>query len=119
MPYSPPSPTRLATGPPPAPDPTTTYSQSACRGTCCVILTSKTQCVPNQGQETKSDSRILARSILAPFTVPTKTDNGYSLPPADTGSRLLNCISNIAMFFVHLECRFDPWFPAAFHLLIR
>ena len=51
--------------------------------------------------------------------MPTKTDNGYSLPPADTGSRLLNCISNIAMFFVHLERRFDPWFRSVFDFLFR
>src|SRR6266536_388841 len=110
---------RLATVPPPAPDPTTIYSQSACRGTCCVILTSATQCVPNQGQEIKSDLRIPARSILAPSTVPPKTDNGYSLPPADTGSRLLNWVSNAAMLFVHLERRFDPLFRSAFDFLFR
>lgn len=51
--------------------------------------------------------------------VPVKIDNGYSLPPADTGSRLLNLISNTAMLFVHLERRFDPFFRTLFDLLFR
>jgi hypothetical protein len=51
--------------------------------------------------------------------VPAKTDNGYSLPPADTGSRLLNWISRSAMVFVHLERRFDPFFRPAFDYLFR
>lgn len=51
--------------------------------------------------------------------VPVKIDNGYSLPPADTGSRLLNWISNTAMLFVHLERRFDPFFRTLFDFLFR
>lgn len=52
-------------------------------------------------------------------TVPVKIDNGYSLPPADTGSRLLNWISNTAMLLVHLERRFDPFFRTTFDFLFR
>jgi len=51
--------------------------------------------------------------------VPSKTDNGYSLPPADTGSRLLNWINKTALSFVHLERRFDPFYRPAFDYLFR
>lgn len=48
-----------------------------------------------------------------------KHDNGYSLPPADTDSRLLNWIANTAIFFVQLERRFDPFFRTPFDFLFR
>jgi len=48
-----------------------------------------------------------------------KTNNGYSLPPADTGVRLLNWIANTATFMVHVERRFDPFFRTAFDALFR
>lgn len=52
-------------------------------------------------------------------TVPRKTDNGYSLPPPDTGSRLLNWIANTSTALVHLERRFDPFFRRPFDALFR
>jgi len=51
--------------------------------------------------------------------VPGKTDNGYSLPPADTGSRLLNWIANTSTSLVHLERRFEPFFRRPFDALFR
>src|SRR5215469_13209661 len=54
-----------------------------------------------------------------PLTVPEKHDNGYSLPPADTGWRLLDWISNTLIFFVHVERRIDPLFRTAFDFLFR
>lgn len=53
------------------------------------------------------------------FSTPAKVDNGYSLPPADTGSRLLNWINNTAILLVHLERRFDPIFRTPFDFLFR
>jgi hypothetical protein len=47
------------------------------------------------------------------------TNNGYSLPPADTGVRLLNWIANTATMMVHVERRFDPFFRPAFDALFR
>jgi hypothetical protein len=44
---------------------------------------------------------------------------GYGLPPADTGSRVLDWLSNTAMFLVHVERRFDPFFRPAFDVLLR
>ena len=47
------------------------------------------------------------------------SNSGYGLPPADTGVRLLNWIANAAMFLVHVERRFDPFFRPAFDALFR
>jgi hypothetical protein len=44
---------------------------------------------------------------------------GYGLPPADTGNVLLNAISRVLLFLVHLERRFDPFFRPAFDKLLR
>src|SRR5215813_8146173 len=63
--------------------------------------------------------RFLRIVYLHPSIVTSKHDNGYSLPPADTGSRLLDWISNTAMRFVHLERRFDPFFRTPFDFLFR
>ncbi len=46
--------------------------------------------------------------------VPSDRNSGYGLPPADTGSRLLNWVANAWMFLVHVERRFDPFFRPAF-----
>lgn len=51
--------------------------------------------------------------------MPANTNRGYGLPPADTGSWLLNQIANAAMLMVHVERRFDPFFRAAFDALFR
>jgi hypothetical protein len=51
--------------------------------------------------------------------VTAKHDNGYSLPPPDTGSGVLNWISDLTIFFVHLERRFDPIFRTPFDYLFR
>ncbi len=48
-----------------------------------------------------------------------KSDDGHGLPPADTGSALLNWIANTSMFLVHVERRFDPFFRPAFDALFR
>jgi hypothetical protein len=34
---------------------------------------------------------------------------GYGLPPPDTGSRLLNGIARVLLFFIHVERRIDPF----------
>jgi hypothetical protein len=41
------------------------------------------------------------------------------VPPANTGIRLLDWLANAAMFFVHMERRFDPLFRPAFDALFR
>jgi hypothetical protein len=51
--------------------------------------------------------------------MPSKSNSGYGLPPADTGVGLLNWIANTSTFFVHLERRFDPFFRPAFDALFR
>ena len=51
--------------------------------------------------------------------MPSNSNSGYGLPPADTGVRLLNWIANTAMFLVHVERRFDPFFRPAFDALFR
>jgi len=51
--------------------------------------------------------------------VPAQISPGYGLPPADTGSWLLNRIANAAMLLVHVERRFDPFFRPAFDALFR
>ncbi len=45
--------------------------------------------------------------------------SGYGLPPADTGNKLLDFLADGAIFFVHLERRFDPLFRPAFDALFR
>jgi len=49
----------------------------------------------------------------------SKNSSGYGLPPADTGVWLLDRIANAAMFLVHVERRFDPFFRPAFDFLLR
>src|SRR5579859_2950105 len=55
---------------------------------------------------------MLGASIAAPKVV--RSDRvrgpGYGMPPADTGNRLLNWISDLALLGVHLERRIDPFF---------
>src|SRR5260221_5569450 len=41
------------------------------------------------------------------------------MPPADTGSALLNGISDAFTFLLHLERRFDPLFRPAFDAVLR
>jgi len=51
--------------------------------------------------------------------MPVKSNSGYGLPPANTGSRLLDWIADASMFMVHLERRFDPFFRPAFDAVFR
>jgi len=51
--------------------------------------------------------------------VPSSSNSGYGLPPADTGVQLLNWLANLSTYFVHLERRFDPFFRPAFDTLFR
>ena len=57
--------------------------------------------------------------IVCCSVVPPSAEKGYGLPPADTGVPLLNWIGNAAMFLVHVERRFDPFFRGAFDSLFR
>jgi hypothetical protein len=41
------------------------------------------------------------------------------VPPANTGSTLLNCLSNTATFLLQAERRFDPFFRPAFDAVFR
>ena len=41
------------------------------------------------------------------------------LPQANTGSALLNWLSDASIAFIHLERRFDPFFRPAFDALLR
>jgi hypothetical protein len=54
-----------------------------------------------------------------PLVVRSNSNSGYGLPPADTGVRLLDWIANAAMFLVHVERRFDPFFRPTFDALFR
>lgn len=51
--------------------------------------------------------------------MPAYSNGGYGLPPASTGNRMLDWISNASMFMVHLERRFDPFFRPAVDALFR
>src|SRR6266436_6071171 len=44
---------------------------------------------------------------------------GFGLPPADTGNRVLNWISDASLVLMHVERRFDPFFRRAFDALLR
>jgi hypothetical protein len=44
---------------------------------------------------------------------------GFGMPAADTGNRLLNLISDMALLGVHLERRIDPFFRPAFDAYLR
>ena len=62
---------------------------------------------------------LLALVLLAVRVVPTTLPRssrvggpGYGLPPADTGNRLLDLISDFLISLVHIERRFNPlYFP--------
>jgi hypothetical protein len=41
------------------------------------------------------------------------------MPRADTGSVLLNWLSDTSTFLLHLERRFDPFFRPAFDAVLR
>ena len=41
------------------------------------------------------------------------------VPPADTGSKLLNWLSDTSMALIHLERRFDPFVRPAFDAVLR
>src|SRR5215218_5944768 len=45
--------------------------------------------------------------------------SGFGSPPADTGNRLLDSISNALTAVVRLERRVDPFFRPAFDALLR
>jgi hypothetical protein len=51
--------------------------------------------------------------------VPSLRNSGYGLPPADTGSRLLNWLANVSTILVHWERRIDPFLRPAFDALFR
>jgi hypothetical protein len=44
---------------------------------------------------------------------------GYGLPPADTGSRVLDGLSAVLVFLIHVERRIDPFFRRPFDALLR
>jgi len=50
---------------------------------------------------------------------PSGPGPGFGLPPADTGSLLLNWISDAGMFLIHAERRVDPFFRPVFDRLLR
>ena len=56
------------------------------------------------------------RSCIRIALMPISTE---LLPAADTGSRLLDRLSALAIFAVHVERRFDPFFRPAFDKLFR
>ena len=51
--------------------------------------------------------------------MPANGNNGYGLPPADTGVRFLNWLADASMFLVHIERRFDPLFRRPFDSIFR
>src|SRR4030081_3138307 len=69
---------------------------------------------------------LLALGLLAVRVVPTTLPRssrvggpGYGLPPADTGNRLLDWISDFLVSLVHIERRFDPFFRPALDALVQ
>jgi len=50
---------------------------------------------------------------------PSGPGPGFGLPPADTGNRVLNWISDASLLLIHFERRFDPFFRPAFDALLR
>ncbi len=52
-------------------------------------------------------------------TDPSYPGPGFGLPPADTGNRLLDWISDTGLRLIALERRFDPFFRPAFDWLLR
>jgi len=50
---------------------------------------------------------------------PSNPGPGFGLPPADTGNFVLNWISGLSLFLIHVERRFDPFFRPAFDWLFR
>ncbi len=51
--------------------------------------------------------------------MPDARHSGYGLPPADTGSRLLDWLADTSTRFVHWERRIDPFIRPAFDALFR
>jgi hypothetical protein len=41
------------------------------------------------------------------------------VPPADTGSALLNWVSDTSLFLLQMERRIDPWIRPAFDAILR
>lgn len=50
---------------------------------------------------------------------PSLHGSGFGLPPADTGSRVLDWINGLLAGLIHLERRFDPFFRPGFDALFR
>ena len=50
---------------------------------------------------------------------PSDPGPGFGLPHADTGNFVLNWISGLSLFLIHVERRFDPFFRPAFDWLFR
>jgi hypothetical protein len=69
---------------------------------------------------------LLALLLLVTRVIPTTLPRGsriggpgYGLPPADTGNRLLDMISDFLVTLVHIERRFDPFFRPALDALVQ
>ena len=58
-------------------------------------------------------------SARAPQSDPSYPGPGFGLPPADTGNRLLDFLSDTGLRLIALERRFDPFFRPAFDWLLR
>lgn len=68
----------------------------------------------------------LALLLLVTRVIPTTLPRGsrvggpgYGLPPADTGNRLLDVISDFLVMLVHVERRFDPFFRPFLDRLVQ
>jgi hypothetical protein len=63
----------------------------------------------------------MADPTEATFKRPSTFNSNVSrpMPRAETGSPLLNFVSDAAMFLLQLERRIDPWFRPAFDALLR
>jgi hypothetical protein len=76
---------------------------------------------PTNAPGTRPDwSASLAPPDAPPSSVPPLDSNrSRPIPPANTGSKLLDFIANTSTKFVHLERRFDPFFRPAFDAVLR
>src|SRR5439155_24087853 len=59
-------------------------------------------------------------SVSSPRTLPAVNSNiSRPMPRANTGSRLLNCVSDSVMFLLQMERRVDHWLRPPFDVTLR
>jgi hypothetical protein len=79
--------------------------------------------VDGRARSQYDDRRGLAATANERMAEPTRQPSdpgpGFGLPPADTGHVLLNVVSRVGLFLIHVERRLDPFFRPLFDRLLR